>query len=315
MVRFKRQLVSQSVERQRSYGRGNPVNYVVIHQTGNTNVGADAEMHARLQSNLNPRQASWHEQVDDKEAIQSFEDTVRCWAAGDGKKANGGNMTGYHIEICINSDGDYKKAVENGAKRAAAKLKEHGLGIEALKQHADFASKNCPAQIRAGKDGITWAKFVKMVEAELNGGKAEAKSKPKAKSAPKSSSKKTESKPKANGTYSGNSIVDYLVSINQDASFKNRARLAQQHGIRNYRGTAAQNLELLNKLRSGEKPKQAPKKKKLGYTGNSIVDYLRSIGADPSFKNRSRLARQYGIRNYRGTAAQNTELLRKLRGY
>ena len=175
MVQFKRQIVPRSIEGKRSYGRGNPVDFVVIHQTGNPNVGANAQMHANLQSRLNPRQASWHESVDDKEAIQSFDDSVRCWAATDGKKVNGGNMTGYHIEICINSDGDYNKAVENGAKRAAAKLKQHGLGINRLKQHNDFHPKNCPAQIRAGKNGITWAKFVAMVRGFMDGEVSPAK--------------------------------------------------------------------------------------------------------------------------------------------
>ena len=190
-VTFKKQQVSKSVENKRSYGRGNPVDYVVIHQTGNTNKGANAQMHAKLQSNLNPRQASWHEQVDDTQAIQSFPDGVKCWAATDGRGP--GNSRGYHIEICINSDGNYKKAVENGAKRAAAKLKQYGHGIDRLKQHADFYNKNCPAQIRAGKDGITWSVFVNMVKGFMSGTNSVKPSKP----------KPNTSTPKANLTVDG----------------------------------------------------------------------------------------------------------------
>lgn len=52
----------------------------------------------------------------------------------------------------------------------------------------------------------------------------------------------------------------------------------------------------------------------LSYTGNSIVDYLVSIGIDSSMENRKKLAAQYGISNYTGTAAQNLELLSKMRG-
>lgn len=162
MVKFKKQIVSDSVINKRSYGRGNPVDYVIIHQTGNTNKGADAQAHANIQTNLNPRQASWHESVDDKQAVQSFPDDVKCWAAGDGHGS--GNTRGYQIEICINSDGDYEQAVKNGAERARIKLKEHGLGIGRLKQHADFANKNCPEQLRGNHDGISWNDFVKMVE-------------------------------------------------------------------------------------------------------------------------------------------------------
>ncbi|GIN92190.1 hypothetical protein J22TS1_32410 [Siminovitchia terrae] len=35
-------------------------------------------------------------------------------------------------------------------------------------------------------------------------------------------------------------------------SFSNRAKLAAQYGIHNYKGTAKQNLDLLNKLRAGK---------------------------------------------------------------
>ena len=44
----------------------------------------------------------------------------------------------------------------------------------------------------------------------------------------------------------------------------------------------------------------------------SIVDYLKSKGQDSSYNNRKNLASQYGITNYAGTAAQNTNLLRAL---
>lgn len=49
------------------------------------------------------------------------------------------------------------------------------------------------------------------------------------------------------------------------------------------------------------------------YTGNSIVDYLKSTGKDSSFSARKKLAEQNGINNYTGTASQNTKLLNTLR--
>lgn len=50
------------------------------------------------------------------------------------------------------------------------------------------------------------------------------------------------------------------------------------------------------------------------YKGNSIVDYLKSIGVDGGFKNRKKLAKENGINNYSGTAEQNLKLLEILRG-
>ena len=53
------------------------------------------------------------------------------------------------------------------------------------------------------------------------------------------------------------------------------------------------------------------------YTGNSVVDYVKSTGGDASFSSRAKLAVEKGIvksaDQYVGSAAQNTSLLSKLR--
>lgn len=50
------------------------------------------------------------------------------------------------------------------------------------------------------------------------------------------------------------SLVDYMKANGMDASFANRAKLADSYGIVGYNGTSAQNLALLSKLKSGVKP-------------------------------------------------------------
>ena len=40
----------------------------------------------------------------------------------------------------------------------------------------------------------------------------------------------------------------------------------------------------------------------------SIVDYLKQSGKDSSYNARKKMAEQYGISGYSGTAAQNTQL-------
>lgn len=50
------------------------------------------------------------------------------------------------------------------------------------------------------------------------------------------------------------------------------------------------------------------------YTGSSIVDYLKSIGQESSFAERTKIAGQKGITNYVGSAEQNIKLLKILRG-
>ena len=53
--------------------------------------------------------------------------------------------------------------------------------------------------------------------------------------------------------------------------------------------------------------------KKTNYKGNSIVDGLKSVGVNSSYDNRKKLAQANGIKNYTGTASQNTALLNKLK--
>jgi len=162
MLNIKKQL-APVIPLSNCYGYGNKKKFLTIHQTGNSNVGANAQVHANLQSRVYG--ASWHWTVDDKEAIQSFEHSVSCWHASDGR--NDGNLNSIAIEGCINSDGNYLKAVTNMAELAAKIMKDEGIPIENMKQHHDFDikhRKNCPAQIRAGKGGIDWNDFVNMVK-------------------------------------------------------------------------------------------------------------------------------------------------------
>lgn len=56
----------------------------------------------------------------------------------------------------------------------------------------------------------------------------------------------------SNPNYNGYSIVDALKQINIDSSYSYRSKLASANGISNYRGSAEQNLLLLDKLKKGQ---------------------------------------------------------------
>ena len=61
-------------------------------------------------------------------------------------------------------------------------------------------------------------------------------------------------------------------------------------------------------------PKSSSKTiKKTNYKGNSFVDGLKTVGVNSSYNNRKKLAQANGIKNYTGTASQNTALLNKLK--
>lgn len=65
------------------------------------------------------------------------------------------------------------------------------------------------------------------------------------------------------------------------------------------------------KSEGGSKPKRYSGKLN---TETSIVDFLKSIGEGSSYSERGKRAAEMGIENYRGTAQQNIEMLRRLKG-
>ena len=143
--------------------------WIVIHETGNTSKGAGAKNHATYLTNLaaaNKESLSWHYTVDDKAIYHHVPDDEIAWHASDGRKDDGGNYAGIGIEICINPESDFDAAMASAAELAAKLIKDHGLDINALKQHHDFSpsGKNCPANIR--NKGL-WPKFKDMVSAHL----------------------------------------------------------------------------------------------------------------------------------------------------
>ncbi|MFJ7736584.1 N-acetylmuramoyl-L-alanine amidase [Lysinibacillus sp. NPDC097287] len=157
MVLIRKKLVTVAQATKVTNGKNNAKKFIVVHETDNTNAGADADAHARLQINGNSRDASWHWQVDENEAVQSFEHFWACWAAG----TFTGNNQGIHVEICVNRDGDFNKALQNAASLVAKIMKEENIPISKVVQHNYFSGKNCPRNIRAGK--VSWSTFLQMV--------------------------------------------------------------------------------------------------------------------------------------------------------
>lgn len=162
MVKIRRQIQN---DLRFTSGKGNPGRYLTIHQTDNWSRGANAAAHANLQSRLGLRNTSWHWTVDDKEAVQSYENNVKCWHAGDG--GGPGNMQSIAIESCLNSDADLNKVFDNTAQLAAHILKTENIDISRMVQHNHWSGKNCPSQIRKDK---SWGRFVELVKKYLKDG-------------------------------------------------------------------------------------------------------------------------------------------------
>jgi|SRR5690625_1047275 len=188
-IKIRKNIVSASVNKAVTYGGTNTKKYIVIHETANTSKGANADAHGRLQANGNSRLASWHYTVDDKEIVQSFSDNAQCWHAGSASY----NRNSIGIEICVNSDGNYKKAVDKAVELTKYLMNKYGISSANVVQHSKCSGKDCPRFLRAGNKGVTWAEFKRKV-----GGKAPTKVKAESTSKP-STSKPTSNKPSSSG--------------------------------------------------------------------------------------------------------------------
>lgn len=160
MVKITEMLIPKSNKRTRPGIKRRPRS-ITIHETDNEKVGANALAHARLQANGNPRLASWHIQVDDREAYVSIPYDEVAYAAGDGKGP--GNMYSIHIEMCVNRDSDYQQTVANTVDIVRSLLKKYP-SITKVVQHYEWSGKNCPRYLRSGTKRISWTAFLQKVE-------------------------------------------------------------------------------------------------------------------------------------------------------
>lgn len=137
------------------YGHKNKKRFITIHETDNQSKGADANAHGRLQQN--GYGSSWHYSVDDKRIVQSFEHSAQCWHSGMGR--DNGNLNSIAIEICVNSDGNFKKAVENTVWLVKKIMLEENISLSNIVRHFDWSGKNCPRNLINGSKGVTWIDF------------------------------------------------------------------------------------------------------------------------------------------------------------
>src|SRR5262249_1181887 len=120
---------------------------ITIHNTDNTDAGADAHAHAVYQqgAEARARQVSWHFTVDDHSVYQSLPVNEVGWHAGTYR----GNYSTIGIEICENLGIDQKAANDRAALLTAVQLHELGISLENnVVQHFDWSGKDCPALLR-----------------------------------------------------------------------------------------------------------------------------------------------------------------------
>lgn len=136
---------------------------ITVHETGNPNAGANAEMHRRFVHNGGGQESvSFHWVVDDREAIQLLPHNENGWHGGDG--ANGFcNRNTIAIETCVNADGDWNRTLHNLTLLLVKLCKEFGWGVDRIRQHYHCSGKDCPQRLR--RSG--WNELIANVAARL----------------------------------------------------------------------------------------------------------------------------------------------------
>ena len=148
------------------------IEYIVIHDTGNTGKGADANAHFNYFNGAD-RGASAHYFVDDERVVEIINPDIHAsWHCGDGKGKYGiTNANSIGIEICINSDGDFSKAYSKCVQLTKHLMAKYGINSAHVVRHYDASRKNCPATLIRGHQGFTWEGFKKALSEKHPEGK------------------------------------------------------------------------------------------------------------------------------------------------
>ncbi len=151
--------------------------YITLHNTGMAHPSATAQG-LNEYIHTTDREASWHFSVDDKEAFQELKLDEKGWHAGDSSHSygdiyynetykkwsiGGGNNNSIGIEMCVYSGVDFNMVMRNTAKLTASLLVKYNLTPSDVRQHYDFAGKDCPQVLRqAGR----WSEMLELISLE-----------------------------------------------------------------------------------------------------------------------------------------------------
>lgn len=141
------------------------IKYIVVHDTCNTDVGANAINHYNFFNSENQKSSA--DFFVDSDIIIQTNDYYKyySWHCGDGgasAKINNRNSVG--VEICINRDGDYLKSVENAIILIRILMKELDIKADHIVRHYDASGKDCPMTM----DTRDWKYFLERVSKNKN---------------------------------------------------------------------------------------------------------------------------------------------------
>lgn len=148
------------------------IKFIVVHDTGNTSKGAGASNHRQYLTHAT-RSGSAHYYVDDKEIIQPIGDSLIAWAVGDTwankdrTRTDVNNSNSLSVELCVNSDSDYKQALKNTIELVKNLMEKFNIPIDNIVRHYDATGKPCPASMKPD-NWKAWKNFKKELKKPID---------------------------------------------------------------------------------------------------------------------------------------------------
>ena len=134
------------------------IKYIVVHDTANSQNGADADAHFSYFNGGN-REASAHYFVDDSQILRIIKDSDSAWHCGDGHGRYGiTNENSLGIEMCVNSDGDFEKTKKNALELIVFLMETYNIDFENVVRHYDASRKICTS-IMSKNNWTEWYEF------------------------------------------------------------------------------------------------------------------------------------------------------------
>lgn len=140
---------------------GSKILFLVVHDTGNYSRGADALSHQRYFGGGN-RNASAHYFVDDKRIVQIVGDSFSAWHCGDkwarkyATRSDVFNRNSIGIEMCMNSDSDYKQVYKNTLELVKNLMVKFNISASNVVRHRDASGKSCPDHMKKNNWDAWW---------------------------------------------------------------------------------------------------------------------------------------------------------------
>ena len=133
----------QYIDKNYSKNIANNPEYIVIHDTDNRDLGADAKANRDYFSTTKTK-ASAHYLIDEDSIIQALDDSWIGWHAGETQNPKVGNSNSIAIELCVNKDNDLNATLKNGIELTKYLMEQYNISAENVIRHNDVTGKICP---------------------------------------------------------------------------------------------------------------------------------------------------------------------------